>query len=243
MPSTKDVKMDFRDRTKKKKFRKQLKNLLGFRPGKTAIYKLSLIHRSKSTTDHENNERLEYLGDAILDAIVGDYLFKKYPLESEGYLTEMRSKIVNRNSLNTVAQKMGLHQLTFYDKHNTLLRGSNIFGNTLEALIGAIYLDKGYKKTYFFIVNRLLHTYIDFQKLEHQEIDHKNKLYSWANKNKHNLEFKVIDEHNEGGRRLFTIGTVIDGEKIGSGKAFSKKKAGKIAAQDALQKMNIIKDS
>ncbi len=224
----------------KKKLRKQLKNLLGFKPGKISLYQLALSHRSKVSTPHENNERLEYLGDAILDAIIGDYLYKKYPLETEGYLTEMRSKIVNRKSLNNIARKMGLNQLTFYDKNNNHLKGSNIFGNTFEALIGAIYLDKGYKKTRSFITHRILNTYIDVAALEEIEIDHKNKLYSWANKHQHKLEFKVLDEHLEGGRRLFTIGTIIDGEKIGKGKGFSKKTAGKVAAQNTLEKMNLL---
>src|SRR5699024_2843313 len=162
-----------------------------------------------------------------------------YPLEPEGYLTEMRSKIVNRHSLNEIAKKMGLRQLTYYDKNSGHLSQSGIFGNTLEALIGAVYLDKGYKKTTSFIINRLIHTFVDIDSLEKEEINHKNKLYSWANKNGRQLEFKLQDEHLEGGRRLFTMITVIDGEKIGSGKAFSKKNAGQIAAQITLQKLNL----
>lgn len=219
--------------------RRQLRNVLGFRPGKTAIYKVALRHRSTTNATEENNERLEYLGDAVLGAIVGDYLYKKYPLEDEGYLTEMRSKIVNRHSLNEVAVKMGLRQLTCYDKSSNYLRRSGIFGNTLEALIGAIYLDRGYKKTRFFITRRILQTFVDVESLEHEEINHKNKLYSWANKNGHQLEFALQADQMEGGRHLFTINTVIDGKKVGSGKAFSKKDAGQIAARVTLEKLEL----
>ncbi len=222
--------------------RKQLKNILGFSPGKIAIYKVALSHRSNVSQADENNERLEYLGDAVLDAIVGDYLYKKYPLEPEGYLTEMRSKIVNRHSLNDVAIKMGLRQLTYYDKSSSYLKISGIFGNTLEALIGAVYLDKGYKKTKKFIIRRILGTFIDVESLEQEEINHKNKLYSWANKNGHQLEFELQDQHLEGGRPFFTIITVVDGKKMGSGKAFSKKNAGQIAAENTLKRLNLAEE-
>lgn len=222
-----------------RQLRKQLKNLLGFRPGKTAIYQLALRHRSTTDSSEANNERLEYLGDAVLGAIIGDYLYKKYPTQSEGYLTEMRSKIVNRHSLNDIAIKMGLRQITFYDKNSNHLKISGIFGNTLEALIGAVYLDKGYKKTRTFIIQRILHPFVDIAALELEEINHKNKLYSWANKNGHELEFQLEDEHQEGGRRLFTMITVIDGKKMGRGKAFSKKNAGQIAAQATLKKLHL----
>lgn len=219
--------------------RKELKNILGFTPGRIAIYKVALSHRSNTVQSDENNERLEYLGDAILGAIIGDYLYKKYPFQPEGYLTEMRSKIVNRHSLNDIAIKMGLRHLTFYDKSSSHLKISGIFGNTLEALIGAIYLDKGYTRTRKFIIRRILHPFIDVESLEQEEMNHKNKLYSWANKNGHQLEFELQDEHLEGGRRLFTMITVIDGKKMGSGQAFSKKDAGQIAAEATLKKLNL----
>lgn len=118
------------------KLRKDLKNLLGFRPGNLALYEVALSHRSSREKPDENNERLEYLGDAVLGAIIGDFLFKKYPYKDEGYLTEMRSKIVNRQQLNDIAIKMGLRKLTIYNKNNNFLKISSIFGNTLEALVG-----------------------------------------------------------------------------------------------------------
>ena len=124
-------------------FEKQLKNVLGIKPGNALLYRTALSHRSVKETADENNERLEYLGDAVLSAIVADYLFKRYPYKGEGFLTEMRSKMVNRQQLNDIALKMGLKKLTFYNKFDNSLKGSQIFGNTLEALVGAVYLDKG----------------------------------------------------------------------------------------------------
>jgi ribonuclease-3 len=218
---------------------KELKNVLGFAPRKTAIYEMALSHRSSKEKKDENNERLEYLGDAILGAVIGDFLFKKYPYQPEGYLTDMRSKIVNRQRLNDIAIKMGLRRLTLYNKNNNFLKISGIFGNTLEALVGATYLDQGFEKTKQFVFKRIIVPYIDLESLENEEINHKNKLYGWANKYNHQLEFELVDEHLEGGRRLFTMAVVIDGEIICSGKAYNKKDAGQLAARDALEVLGI----
>lgn len=213
--------------------------MLGFTPRKTAIYEIALSHRSSKESKDENNERLEYLGDAILGAVIGDFLYKKYPYQPEGYLTEMRSKIVNRQRLNEIAIKMGLRRLTIYNKDNNFLKISGIFGNTLEALIGAVYLDLGFEKTRKFIFKRIVLPYIDLESLENEEINHKNKLYGWANKYGHQLEFELLDEHLEGGRRLFTVAIVVDGDMVCSGKAYNKKDAGQLAARDALDKLGI----
>lgn len=213
---------------------KDLKNLLGFVPGNLSIYETALSHRSSTDNANENNERLEYLGDAILGAIIGDFLYKKYPYKPEGYLTEMRSKIVNRQQLNDIAIKMGLRKLTIYNKNNSFLKVSGIFGNTLEALVGAVYLDKGYNRTKQFVFKRIVLPYIDLDTLENIEINHKNRLYGWASKKGRRLEFELLEEQVEGGRRLFTVGAVLDGEVICSGKAYNKKDASQIAAQQAI---------
>lgn len=218
---------------------KELKNVLGFAPRKTALYEMALSHRSSKEKKDENNERLEYLGDAILGAIIGDFLYKKYPYQPEGYLTEMRSKIVNRQRLNDIAIKMGLRRLTIYNKNNNYLKISGIFGNTLEALIGATYLDQGYEKTKQFVFKRIVLPYIDLETLENEEINHKNKIYGWANKYNHQLDFELIDEHLEGGRRLFTIAIVVDGKIICSAKAYNKKDAGQLASREALELLGI----
>ena len=137
----------FKEDSKKKEFRNQLTNVLGFSPGELDLYITALSHRSVREGADENNERLEFLGDAVLSSIVAHCLFKKYPYKGEGFLTEMRSKMVNRQQLNDIGIKMGLKKITIYNKHDNSLKISQIFGNTLEALIGAVYLDKGYKKT------------------------------------------------------------------------------------------------
>ena len=138
---------NFLDNKSDKEFKKQLRNVLGFTPENLSLYKTALSHRSIREGADENNERLEFLGDAVLSSLVGHYLFMRYPYKDEGFLTEMRSKMVNRNQLNDIALKMGLKKITFYNKFDSSLKISQIFGNTLEAVVGAVYLDKGYKKT------------------------------------------------------------------------------------------------
>jgi ribonuclease-3 len=128
-------------------FKKELTNILGFSPRTLSLYKTALTHRSVREGADENNERLEYLGDAVLSALVADYLFKRYPYKEEGFLTEMRSKMVNRQQLNEIAVRMGLKKITLYNKMDSSLKVSQIFGNTLEAMVGAVYLDLGYKRT------------------------------------------------------------------------------------------------
>jgi ribonuclease III len=221
-------------------FKKQLKNVLGFNPGNPALYKAALTHRSVRENADENNERLEYLGDAVLSAMVADYLFKRYPYREEGFLTEMRSKMVNRQQLNEIALRMGLKKITLFNKSDGSLKASQIFGNTLEALVGAIYLDRGYKKTSKWVTERIIMPHMFIDDLEILEINHKNKLYGWANKNGKVLEFETLDERIENGRRLFTIAAVVDGTIIADGKAFNKKDASQIAAQTAVEKLGIV---
>ena len=220
-------------------FFKQLHNLLGFAPGQLNLYRTALSHRSVKEGADENNERLEYLGDAILSGVVADYLFKRYPYKGEGFLTEMRSKMVNRATLNEVALRMGLKKITYYNKRDSSLKISQIFGNTLEALVGAVYLDIGYEKTRRWVFQRIVIPHMFMEDLENLEINHKNKLYGWANKNGKTLEFETLDEKIEKGRRLFRVGAVVDGELIAEGKAYNKKDASQIAAQLAVEKLGI----
>ena len=215
--------------------------MLGFAPGKSALYRAALTHRSVRDSADENNERLEYLGDAILSGIIADFLFKKYPYKEEGFLTEMRSKMVNRNKLNEIAIKMGIKKITLFNKFDNSLKISQIFGNTLEALVGAIYLDKGFRKTQQWVLERMIIPHLFMEDLENLEINHKNKLYGWANKNGKSLEFETLNEKIEGGRRLFTIGAVVNGELIAEAKAYNKKDASHVAAAIALEKLGLLK--
>jgi len=229
----------FSSNTELKAFKKQLRNVLGFNPGKLELYKTALSHRSVREGADENNERLEFLGDAVLSSIVAHYLFRRYPYKGEGFLTEMRSKMVNRQKLNEIALKMGLKKITIYNKLDNALKISQIFGNTLEALIGAVYLDRGYKKTHQWVEEYIILPHLFTDDLEGIEINLKNKLYGWANKNGKAVEFATLDESIENGRRLFTIAATVDGQIIAQAKGYNKKDAGHIAAQMAVEKLGL----
>ena len=220
-------------------FKKELRNILGFKPGDVSLYKTALTHRSIRDSADENNERLEYLGDAVLSALIADYLFKRYPYKEEGFLTEMRSKMVNRQQLNDIALRMGLKKVTMFNKMDGSLKASQIFGNTLEALVGAIYLDQGYRRTAKWVLEYIILPHMFMDDLENLEINHKNKLYGWANKNGRLLEFETLNERLENGRRLFTVAAVLDGRIIAEAKAFNKKDASQIAAQAAVDKLGL----
>lgn len=220
-------------------FTRQLSNVLGIDPGNYSLYQTALSHRSVKEGADENNERLEYLGDAVLSAIIADYLFKRYPYKGEGFLTEMRSKMVNRHQLNEVALKMGIKKLTMYNKFDNALKGSQIFGNTLEAIVGAVYLDKGYGKTNQWVVEQIVIPHLFVEDLEQIDINLKNKLIGWASSNGKNLEFETINEKLENGRRIFTIAAVLDGQILAEAKGFNKKDASQIAAQLAIQKLGL----
>jgi len=220
-------------------FEKNLRNILGFRPGNLLLYKTALSHRSVKEGNDQNNERLEFLGDAVLSSVVADYLFKRYPYKGEGFLTEMRSKMVNRATLNDIAIKMGLKKLTMYNKGDSSLKISQIFGNTLEALLGAIYLELGYARTSRWITKRIIVPHLFLEELETIDINQKNKLYGWASKNGKTLDFVTIEEAIQNGRRLFTVAAIVNGESISTGKAYNKKDASQIAAQAAIEKLGI----
>jgi len=220
-------------------FKIQLKNVLGFSPNNISLYQMALSHRSIREGSDENNERLEFLGDAVLSSIVAHHLFKKYPYKGEGFLTEMRSKMVNRQKLNEIALKMGIKKLAFYNKFDNGLKGSQIFGNTLEALVGAVYLDKGYARTVRWVEKYIILPHLFFEDLESIEINIKNKLYGWANKNGKTVEFVTLDEKIENGRRLFTIASTVDGQIVAQAKGFNKKDAGNLAAQLAVEKLGL----
>ncbi len=219
--------------------KKELKNILGFLPKNFELYKTALTHCSISENVDENNERLEYLGDAVLSTITADYLFKRYPYHGEGFLTEMRSKMVNRQQLNSVAVKMGLKKISNFNKADNALKSSHIFGNTLEALIGAVYIDFGYQRTCKWVQNYIILPHMFMDELELREMNHKNKLYAWANKNGKTLEFVTLNEKTENSRRLFTVAAVVAGETISQGIGYNKKDASQIAANEALRILGI----
>ncbi|MES2479212.1 MAG: ribonuclease III [Bacteroidota bacterium] len=212
----------------------QLEHILGFKPKHLPYYQLALVHRSKHDELARNNERLEFLGDAFLGAIVGEYLFKKYPTQSEGFLTELRSRIVRRETLNDLANRMGLQKLVQYNTHDRGFERSHIFGNALEALVGAVYLDQGYPKTRTFIIKQLLQKYVDIEMMANTDTNYKNQLLNWAQINRQVLAFEVMEDKRDGSRRMFTVGILLNDSLFCEGTAFNKKDAGQVAARKAL---------
>jgi len=181
-----------------------------------------------------SNERLEYLGDAVLGSIVADFLFKKFPYKDEGFLTEMRSRIVSRASLNILSRKLGIDDLvqTSQESNNV---ASSILGDAFEALVGAIYIDKGYKFTRKIIVNQIIACHLDIDAMLNTEINFKSKIIEWSQKERKQVEFVMVDELENGtkNRRLYVVHLLIDGELTGKGHDYSIKKAEQKAAEQA----------
>lgn len=219
---------------KDKELKAQLVQMLHFKPQNIQLYQMALTHSSASNLPNIHNERLEFLGDAFLGSIVGEMLYLKYPNKDEGFLTEMRSKIVNRQNLDQLAMDIGLNKLIQFNKSDKVLLGSHIFGNALEALIGAIYLDKGYATTKQFILKYLVHPYIDLDTLEITEINFKKGIYQWAQKMHKTIDFKIIGEERIGKRRLFKVGIYLDDELWLEGTGWNKKEASQKVAEKAL---------
>jgi len=227
-----------------KKYVKSLKNLLGFVPGNLSLYRLAFRHKSVAQNVKKgvknSNERLEFLGDAVLGSVVAEVLFKLYPFEDEGFLTELRSKIVNRSNLNQLARKLGFEQLIEYDSRmvNSTRQGS-LLGDAFEALVGAIYLDKGYDFTKNFLVNHIIKSHIDIHKLEQTETNFKSKLIEWCQRHGKDITFELIENGDGESNKLFTVQASIDGEIMGQGKEFNKKNAEKLAADRACEALSI----
>lgn len=215
------------DKKKKDTLVLAIKTIAGFTPSNLALYELATLHSSRAKENNgfrESNERLEYLGDAILGAAVADYLFKKYPFKDEGFLTEIRSRIVNRESLNLLARKIGINKIVQFDHKNTQL-AQVILGNTLEALIGAVYLDKGYLRTKKFVIDKLIQPHFDLETVIQSNSNHKSRLIEWTQREGKDLSFVV--ETIKSGRhgKEFSAQVIIDGQPFGLGYGFTKKKA------------------
>jgi ribonuclease-3 len=216
-----------------------LRNILGFYPGNIHIYQLAFRHRSAalevSNGKKISNERMEYLGDAVLGAVIADYLFHKYPFKDEGYLTQMRSKFVSRASLNKVSEKMGLEKLLTIENDNNFYRSKG--GDAFEALIGAIYLDKGYHFTRHVILERIIRLYLDPEELENQELNYKSKLIEYIQKEKITLEFNVVEEVGKGYSKQYVVEVSLNGKPSGRGMGRSIKEAEQAASEQAWMKI------
>lgn len=226
----------------RKEFYLFLKNLIGFYPQNLKLYDLAFLHKSASTVDSRgnfvNNERLEFLGDAILSAIIADFLYNRFPNEDEGFLTKTRSKLVNRTFLTKLTYDMGLD--VFIDS-NTIknMDNSHIYGDALEALIGAIYLDKDYQTAKYFVTKKILSKFVNLTEIEQNDLNFKSRLIEWSQKYKKELLFDTTEEFNDKTRQpKFTAVVKIDDKKIGFGTGTSKKEAHQNAARQALDKLH-----
>ena len=227
-----------------RKYVKILKNLLGFVPGNLSLYRLAFRHKSVAQNIKKgvknSNERLEFLGDAVLGSVVAEVLFKLYPYEDEGFLTELRSKIVNRANLNQLARKLGFEQLIEYDSRVLgATRQGSLLGDAFEALIGAVYLDKGYDFTRNFLVNHIIKSHIDIHTLEQTETNFKSKLIEWCQRHSKDITFELIENSDGENIKLFTVQASVDGQIMGVGKEFNKKNAEKLAAEKACEALDI----
>jgi ribonuclease-3 len=218
-----------------RRLRAWCRSTLGITPGDLALYRQAMRHSSavpEDRPDLPNNERLEFLGDAILDAIIGTFLFQKYPEQGEGFLTRMRSKLVSRHQLNILAKRVHIEKVI----ESNISRGheTSVPGNALEALIGAIFLDKGFDRTQKLVLG-LIDDNFDLKEVEQEDRDAKSRLLEWGQKKRRRIEFVHREEHQRGRGKHYVCEVNIDGHARGNGRGNSKKKAEQEAAQAALR--------
>lgn len=219
-----------------------IRTIAGFAPSNLSLYKLATLHTSRSKEANgfrESNERLEYLGDAVLGATVADYLFKKYPFEDEGFLTEIRSRIVNRDSLNLLARKMGINLIVQFDQKNAQLQ-QVVLGNTLEAIVGAVYLDKGYLRCKKFVVDKLILPHFDLEVVIQSNFNHKSKIIEWTQRQNKSVRFEMVEVKKSRSQKEFSIQIFIDDQAYGTGYGYTKKKAEQDAALKTCDQLNIV---
>ena len=218
-----------------------LYKVLGFFPKNICLYEEALLHKSSSgkytSAQYPNNERLEFLGDSIMNSIIAEILFKKFPKRNEGFLTNTRSKIVQREAMDRIAKQLGLPPLIVLSPH-VREHKTHILGNALEAFIGAIYLDQGYRKTRQFIEQRILKPYIDIDALAKKEVNFKSKLLEWTQRNHVSIEFELIEKYADNDHNpIFQSQVLLNGVLAGVGTGYSKKESHQQAAQLALKKV------
>lgn len=221
-----------------KPFLCQLHHILGFYPRKTSFYREALIHRSinhyRQNEKRKDNERLEFLGDAVIETVVSDILYEHFPGKKEGFLTSVRSKIVQRNSLNRIAKEIGLVEL-IQSTHINHTHNSFISGNAFEALIGAIYLDRGYNYCYRFFKHRIIGKYVDVDKIAKEDDNFKSKLIEWSQKTQYQVIFELVKENTIGTNSpTFQTRVCVEDIELGSGFGYSKKESQQLAAKEAM---------
>jgi len=230
--------LQFRD---DKEMRQSLYKIMGFYPHDISFYKTALTHKSSGQRNDKgkplNNERLEFLGDAILDAVVGHIVFDHFKGKREGFLTNTRSKLVSRETLGKLAEEMGLTEL-IQSRTQTRSHNSYMAGNAFEALVGAIYLDQGYAAVMKFMEKRILAQMVNIDKVAYKEVNFKSKLLEWTQKNRVRMEFQMLKQDTDSqGSPVFGFKVMIEGVEGGSGQGYSKKEAQQIASKETLQRL------
>ena len=230
----------------RKEFYSYIRNLTGHSPIKFKLYDIAFIHKSASYVDKMgnivNNERLEYLGDAVLGTIVAEYLYNRFPFKDEGFLTQLRSRVVNRSFLTQLTFKMKLNRYVISNA-NSVSESSHLYGDLLEAFIGAIYLDCGYAVTKKFVIKKIFNQHVDIQAMERTDNNFKSQLIEWGQKMKQEVEFKTVNNPDSGSEKMpFLTEACIDGKVMGKGEGFSKKEAQQNAAQQALEKLSLLEE-
>ena len=227
---------------------RKLKNLLGFVPGNIRLYQMAFRHKSVAVMIKDgvknSNERLEFLGDAVLGSVVAELLFKLYPYKDEGFLTEMRSKIVSRANLNQLSRKLGFNEMIEFDARMISYpnKQGSLLGDAFEALVGAVYLDKGYTFTREFLLSRIIKPHVDIQTLEVTETNFKSRLIEWCQHNNKEISFMQVENPEGESNKMFSVVAVVDGEECGLGRDFNKKSAEKIAAERACEYLKIFEE-
>lgn len=218
----------------------RLRPIIGFTPTRIHLFKTAFSHRSMNNDSPRktSNERLEFLGDAILSTIVAEYLFKKYPNKDEGFLTKMRSKIVKRQTLNEIADRMGLDVILA--DYSMGKMSSSMLGNAFEALIGAIYIEFGYEKTKNYVIRNILMKYLDIQEMEFIDDNHKSQLLEWCQKKGKEINFITLSKFKLDKRDCFKVAVQIDGKEMATAEDFNKKSAEQNASLKALKLLEII---
>jgi ribonuclease-3 len=226
-----------------RRFAQQIKRITGIAPHNVNLYRIALTHSSTTGDVGNNNERLEFLGDAVMEVLSSEYLYSRYPFKGEGDLTDLRSRMVSRTMLNDIGTKIGLGQLLQTNLPDRVLHSSSTIGNALEALVGAIYLDRGLRSARHFVRNKLIAIHYDIDEIVGKVINFKSLLIQHAQRNGQRVRFRLIEEQKAGNNKVFLIGVFLDEHKLGEGKALNKKRAEQEASKVACESLGLLHSS
>ncbi len=224
---------------------RKLKNIFGFVPGNVKLYQMAFRHKSVAVPikmgAKNSYERLEFLGDAVLGSVIAELLFKMYPYKDEGFLTELRSKIVSRANLNQLSRKLGFNEFVEYDARMISYpnKQSSLLGDVFEAVVGAVYIDRGYEFTREFLLTRIIKPHVDIHTLEITETNFKSRLIEWCQHLGKDVQFVQVDSPAGESPKLFTVEALVEGEVCGMGRDFNKKSAEKLAAEKACEYLKV----